>query len=94
MKYMLNCGAAAGRAIADQIRLPFRLIERLLRQLKEHLLVVYKSSAPLSDYVYELTETGHERARRFSQRCTYFGTAPVCLADYIASIRAQSITRE
>jgi len=94
MKYLLNCGATAGRDIADRLRFPFRLIERLLRQLKEALLVVYKSSAPLDDYVYELTETGHERARRYSQRCTYFGTAPVSLADYIASVRAQSVTRQ
>lgn len=94
MKYLLNCGATAGRDIADHLHFPFRLIEGQLRQLKEALLVVYKSSATLNDYVYELTETGLERARRYSQRCTYFGTAPVCLADYVASVRAQSITRQ
>lgn len=92
MKYLLNCGAATGRQISEHLRLPFRLMERLLRQLKEALLVVYRGSAPLSDYIYELTEVGHERARRFSQRCTYFGTAPVSLTDYVASVRAQSIT--
>lgn len=94
MKYLLNCGAASGRQISDHIRLPFCLMERLLRQLKESLLLVYRGSAPLSDYVYELTEVGHERARRYSQRCTYFGTAPVSLADYVASVRAQSITSQ
>ena len=94
LKYLLNCGAASGRQISDHIRLPFCLMERLLRQLKESLLLVYRGSAPLSDYVYELTEVGHERARRYSQRCTYFGTAPVSLADYVASVRAQSITSQ
>lgn len=94
MKYLLNCGAATGRDVADQLRLPFRIIESLLRELKAALLIVYKSSAPLSDYVYELTEVGHERARRYSQRCTYFGTAPVSFADYVASVRAQSITTQ
>jgi predicted ATPase with chaperone activity len=92
MKYLLNTGAASGRQISDHLHLPFRVMERLLRQLKEALLVVYRGSAPLSDYVYELTEVGHERARRYSQRCTYFGTAPVSLADYVTSVRAQSIT--
>jgi len=92
MKYLLNCGAASGRQIADHLRFPFRLLERILRQLKEALLVVYRGSAPLSDYVYEPTEVGLERARRYSQRCTYFGTTPVSLADYVASVRAQSIT--
>ncbi len=94
LKYLLNRGAASGRDIADQIHLPFRLIERLLRQLKESLLLVYKSSAPVSDYVYELTEPGCDRARRYSQRCTYFGTAPVSLRDYMLSVQAQSITRQ
>jgi len=94
LKYLLNCGPTSGRNLAEHIRLPFRLIERLLRQLKEALLLVYKSSAPLSDYVYELTELGFERARRYSQRCTYFGTTPVSLSDYVAGVRAQSITKQ
>jgi len=92
LKYLLNCGAASGRQIADHLRLPFRIMEPLFRQLKEALLVVYRGAAPLSDYVYEPTEVGCDRARRFSQRCTYFGTAPVSLADYVVGVREQSIS--
>lgn len=94
LKCLLNCGPTAGREIADNVRLPFRVIEGLLRWLKESLLLVYKSSAALSDYVYELTESGEERAQRYSQRCTYFGTAPVSLDDYVAGVKAQSVTRQ
>jgi hypothetical protein len=94
LKSLLNCGATAGREIADQIRLPFRVIEDLLRRLKETLLLVYKCSAPLSDYVYELTESGEDRARRCSERCTYFGAAPVSLRDYARGVEAQSVTRQ
>jgi len=94
LKCLLHCGAMSGRAVADQMRLPFRLLEEVLRQLKDGLLVVYKTAAPLSDYVYELTEPGFERARRHAQRSTYFGTAPVSLAAYTASVEAQSVTRQ
>src|SRR5262249_45372241 len=34
---------------------------------------------------------GRERARRFMDHCTYFGSAPVSLNDYIAGIKAQSL---
>ena len=94
LKCLLNCGATAGREIADHIRLPFRVIEDLLRRLKETLLLVYKCSAPLSDYVYELTESGEDRAQRYSQRCTYFGAAPVSFRDYVNGVKAQSVTHQ
>jgi predicted ATPase with chaperone activity len=94
LKLLLNCGALPGRDIAQHINLPFGLVEGLLRQLKENLLVVYKGFRSVTDYMYELTETGSERARRFAQRCTYFGTAPVSLHDYIQSIIAQSVTKQ
>ena len=94
LKYLLNRGSAAGRDVAEQLKLPFRLIEVLLRRLKEEMLLVYKGSATLGDYIYEPTELGYDRARRYSQRCTYFGTAPVSLSDYVASVAAQSVMKQ
>lgn len=94
LKFLLNQGAATGREIAEQIKLPFGLLANLLRQSKEEQLVVYKGAAPLSDYHYELTEAGCQRARRYSGQSTYFGAAPVTLDQYWAGIKAQSITKE
>jgi len=94
LKCLLNSGASSGREMCDQVRLPFRVVERVLRRMKENMLLVYKSSALLSDYVYELTDPGYDRARRASERCSYFGTAPVSLAAYVASVKAQSVTRQ
>ena len=51
--------------MADQIKLPFILLDPLLRQLKYDQLLVYRGSAPMNDYVYQLTDLGRERARRF-----------------------------
>jgi predicted ATPase with chaperone activity len=94
LKYLLNRGDASGREIADQVRLPFKLIEELLRQMKSDQLIVYKGSAPMNDYLYTITDMGRERGRRYFEQCTYFGAAPVSLSDYIQSVKAQSIEKQ
>lgn len=91
LKYLLAVGDASGRDIADQVCLPFVLVDELLRQMKIDQIVVHKGSAPMNDYQYQLSDLGRERARRHAERCTYFGAAPVALSDYIASVEAQSL---
>ncbi|REJ67030.1 MAG: AAA family ATPase [Planctomycetota bacterium] len=88
---MLARGDTVGREIADQVKLPFLLIENLLAQLKREQLVGHRGAAAMNDYLYTLSDVGRERARRLSQHCTYYGAAPVALSDYIASVKAQSI---
>ena len=92
LKYLLSRGDATGRAITDQVQLPFRLIEELLFQLKRDQLVAHKGAAPMNDYIYQLSDIGRERGRRYSDHCTYFGSAPVALSDYIESVKLQSLT--
>ncbi|MEX0712286.1 MAG: AAA family ATPase, partial [Pirellulales bacterium] len=87
-------GNATGREVADQVRLPFKMIEEVLRQLKTDQLVVYRGTAAMNDYQYQLTDMGRERARRHAAHCSYFGAAPVSLADYIVSVQAQSLTKQ
>ncbi len=94
LKYLLSIGTAEGRAVADQVKLPFKLIDELLAQMKSDQLVVYHGSAPMNDYVYKLTDMGRERARRHSQHCSYFGSAPVSLSEYIACVKAQTIAEQ
>jgi len=91
MKYLLNRGEATGRGIADQIKLPFALIDKILRQLKQEQSVAYKDAAEIGDYVYVLSGSGRERARRYEQECTYFGSAPVSLQHYWAAVKLQSL---
>jgi hypothetical protein len=91
LKFLLARGNATGRAVADHIRLPFRLIDEHLRMLKQDRLVVHKGAAPMNDYNFELSDIGRERARRFAEHCTYFGAAPVSLRDYIVSVKAQTL---
>ncbi|MEO8494319.1 MAG: AAA family ATPase [Planctomycetota bacterium] len=93
LKYLLNCGTAAGRHVASQIKLPFGLIGPILQELKSQLFVTYRDAAPMGDYMYELTAAGLGRARQRNDRCTFFGAAPVILSEYVASVRAQSIEK-
>jgi len=94
LKFLLARGDAMGREIADQVKLPFVLVDRLLGELKNCQLVVLRGSAPMNDFVYQLSDLGRERGRRHSQSCTYFGSAPVSLNDYISSVHAQSLTTQ
>ncbi len=92
LKYLFNRGVESGARMSAQIGLRFGVIEPVLRQLKHDKLVVYKSSMAGGDYQYELTELGRDRGRDLASQCTYFGTAPVPLAQYVSSVKAQSIT--
>jgi predicted ATPase with chaperone activity len=94
LKFLLARGDATGREIADQVKLPFVLVDQLLRQMKLDQLLVHRGSAPMNDYQYQMSDLGRERARRHAQHCTYFGSAPVSLADYVASVKAQSLTNQ
>jgi MoxR-like ATPase len=91
MRLLYSRGVEAGHRIATQLGLKFPIIEGMLRQLKIDRQVVYKNSLAGGDYLYELTDLGRERARGLIETCTYFGTAPVPLKQYIASVRAQSL---
>ncbi len=91
LKFLLARGDATGRDVADQIKMPFLLIDELLRALKNDQLVAHRGGAAMNDFLYQLTDLGRERARRYWNHCTYFGAAPVALEDYIASVKAQSL---
>jgi hypothetical protein len=94
LKYVLNMGIATGREIATQLALPFRLLLEQLSVLKESQLLAVRSEAPLGDFGYELTPLGADRARRYAQQSSYFGSFPVPLEQYIASVAAQTTRRQ
>ena len=92
LKFLMHRGTEAGFRIAVHLGLKFPVLEPVMRQLKTDKLVVYKSSMTGGDYLYELTDLGRDRGRQLSEACTYYGTAPVPLSQYIQSVKAQSIT--
>ncbi|MBA4032084.1 MAG: AAA family ATPase [Planctomyces sp.] len=93
LKYLLARGTATGRQVSAQLKLPYGLIEPIVKGLKQDTLLAYRNTAEMGDYEYCITDVGRERARRFMEECTYFGAAPVSLRDYLHAMEAQSITR-
>ena len=62
LKFLLARGDGTGREIADQIKLPFILVDQLLREMKSDQLVVHKGAAAMNDFQYHLSDMGRERA--------------------------------
>jgi predicted ATPase with chaperone activity len=91
LKLLLTSGAALGRKIAEQTRLPFGLISDQMRALRSQHLVGLTNQGGMGDFEYDLTEEGRQRAHWHSERCTYCGAAPVPFDEYIASIQHQSV---
>jgi hypothetical protein len=94
LKFLLAKGSATGREVSSQIRLPFPIVEPILKQLKHEQLVALKGAAAVGDYEFAITDFGRERGRRYVDECSYFGSAPVSLRDYLKSMAAQSIAKQ
>jgi len=94
LKFLAAKGEASIRKISDQIGLTFTITEKIIVRLKHEQLLGYIDQAAMNDYICRLTEAGRERARRYSQMCTYFGSAPVSFQDYVNSVKAQTITKQ
>jgi hypothetical protein len=94
LKFLLSKGSALGRVISNQIKLPFHIVDPILKELKQEQLVAFKGTGQMGDYDYQITDFGRERARRYADECTYFGAAPVTLHDYLKAMEAQSIAKQ
>ena len=94
LKFLLARGDAEGRQIAFQVKIPFAIVDEMLRRLKLEQMVAYRNAAAVNDYQYQLTENGRDRARRYANDCSYYGAAPVTLTDYIDSVNAQSLQNQ
>jgi len=93
LRLLMHRGTSTGVEISQQIGLPFPVTEKLLHAMKAERLLVLKSAAALSDYLYEITDLGLQRARQSAAQYNYCGTVPVALSDYVASVAAQSLGR-
>jgi predicted ATPase with chaperone activity len=92
LKHLLNTGSASGGDIANALCLPNAPVIELLQGLKQQQIITYVGSAGASDFNYQLSDAGRDRARRMMEESMYTGAAPVPLPQYVGSIRAQTIT--
>jgi len=94
LKYLLSKGMASGRQVCQQIRIPFAIVDPLLKRWKYDQILDLRDSAEMGDYFYSITELGRERAKRYSEECSYYGAAPVLLKDYLKAMEVQSIAKQ
>ncbi|NUQ62287.1 MAG: AAA family ATPase [Pirellulales bacterium] len=94
LKHLAIVGTNSGRGIAKHLCLPFGVLEGLYQLLRSRQWIVHRSSAPLNDYCYVLTEEGRNQAHVASAACAYAGPAPVPLGEYVLSVEAQTIRAE
>ena len=93
LKFLFLHGARTGYRIAEQLKLPFGIVEPILQSLKSDLLIGHKSSGGISDFNYEISPTGVEQARLHLTRTSYCGAAPVNIDEYRQAVAAQSVKR-
>lgn len=94
LKVLYFRGDMVGHQIGDVLKLPFAgVIDQIIEFLKrEKLVEIAAGSGGLGEasYRYVISGKGIERALEALDRTQYAGAAPVPLADYIASVRAQN----
>ena len=93
LKYLLARGSATGRLICGQLKLPFQIVDPILKRFKQEQVLAFKGAAEMGDYEFAITDYGRERAQRYNAECTYYGAAPVNLRDYLQAMEAQSIAK-
>jgi hypothetical protein len=86
----LVTGESSGTGLADQLRLPYSVLDSLVQHARvEKLLEVRGTSgAGSAGYRYALTDLGRDRAGQFLDVCRYIGPAPVPLTQYNTYVRA------
>lgn len=91
LKTLLQQSAAPGAKLAQQSCLSRRIVGDALSRFRDDLLVTIKGQADGNDYVFQLTEAGHTRAKQYADHANYADAAPVPLAAYAKAIRRQAV---
>lgn len=68
------------------------MVEAVLQSLRKEQLVALKGDAIAGDYTYIITQKGLALAKDLARECTYFGSAPVTLEQYLHAMEFQSVT--
>lgn len=93
-KLLLSKGVVAGRSIAAELCVPFNLLEPLFLELKNRLLLSYKQTTGMGDFLYTLTDLSRERALMAREITGYVGPVPVPFEQYLTAVEAQSVKSE
>ena len=92
LKLLLVRGTSTGRAAAEAACLPRSLVAESFERLRQELLVAIKGAAGIDDFIYQLTDAGHDRGARLAKHASYAGVAPVPMECYLDAMRRQSLS--
>jgi hypothetical protein len=83
-------GESSGLALADQLRLPFQILEPIIESSRAEQLIEVRGATGTgaATYRYALTDLGRTRAAQFLDANGYIGPAPVPLDSYVAAMKA------
>lgn len=95
LKTLYVKGARTGHALAEGICLPFHFVDDQLLDLQQRRLVEVRGTTGHSrvGYIFDLTQSGRDRARQALEANSYVGPAPVPHAQYQAMTHQQTIRR-
>ncbi|REJ90780.1 MAG: AAA family ATPase [Planctomycetota bacterium] len=93
LRTLMSRDGQSGRQIAQQVRVSLPILESFVRSMRDDKLLSVRKASGAVDYEYELTDRGLEAAKRANQSTTYSGSAPVCVDDYLESLRRQSLSQ-
>ncbi|MFN0195415.1 MAG: ATPase [Planctomycetaceae bacterium] len=93
LKQLYLQGSLLGVDMARNARLPFNLVDEVLRFLKDEKCIEVMSGEMIgrASYRFNLTELGRLRAREAFEQCRYVGPAPVSLDSYIHQCKRQTV---
>jgi hypothetical protein len=86
----LVAGESSGTQLADNLRLPYSVLDALIQHARVEKLIEVRgtSGAGSAGYRYTLTDLGRDRAMQFLDINRYVGPAPVPLSQYSTYVRA------
>src|SRR5688500_10977669 len=92
LKIVAAQGATRGSMFADILKLPFSLVEPVIRDLRDRDLLGAAGGSGIGGNAgidLGLTEKGLDAANAVKQRSTYFGPSPVDLPSYTVAVQSQ-----
>jgi predicted ATPase with chaperone activity len=79
--------------LAERVRLPHSIVEKVLEALKRERLVEIAGGGGYASvtYTFRATDAGRRRAAELLEACAYLGPAPVTLDDYQDMVEFQTV---
>lgn len=92
-RIIYNRGRVTGVELSDELKLPYRIVDVLLTELRKQEMIDIAGQRGYGDinYEYVLTPRGNQSASDALLKTMYSGPAPVPLEDWIASVSAQTV---